>query len=218
MAEDSFKAALIGPAFYGKLKETIAKVDGRPIGSGGTKIPTDLGGDGGGFVPKTFRIATFTGAWSIGSDKTVTLASDTSQTLTATNLFFPVPAPKSTATRVNCTIAKDGTAWCLINVPLATATAVFVGSTASRSIFSADATTSVSFVQSFSAQTAAYVTNISAKLDTSNCTIIVSTTTATASSVTAVSTQTGTFVSLAGTQTITMIGATFTMTFLRVDV
>lgn len=109
MAEDSFKAALIGPAFYGKLKETIAKVDGRPIGSGATKIPTDLGGDTS-YAPKTFRIATFTGAWSVNSDKTVTLVSDTAQTLTATNLFYDLPNSGDST----CAIAKDGTAWYLV--------------------------------------------------------------------------------------------------------
>lgn len=109
MAEDSFKAALIGPAFYGKLKETIAKVDGTPIGSGATKIPTDLGGDTS-YAPKTFRIATFTGSWSVNSDKTVRLVSDTASTLTATNLFYDLP-DAGTST---CAIARDGTSWYLV--------------------------------------------------------------------------------------------------------
>lgn len=58
---------------------------------------------------KTFRVATFTGAWSIDSTKTVTMRGSTA-TLSAVNLFAAV---SNTATK-NCAIAKDGTAWYLI--------------------------------------------------------------------------------------------------------
>jgi len=73
---------------------------------------------------KMFRICTFTGSWSIGSTKTVTYkyASSTPNTAVATNLFFPVT---STAT-LDCAIAKDGTAWFLVDVPFYTASAVFI--------------------------------------------------------------------------------------------
>ena len=73
---------------------------------------------------KMFRICTFTGSWSIGSTKTVTYkyASSTPNTAVATNLFFPVT---SSAT-LDCAIAKDGTAWFLVDVPFYTASAVFV--------------------------------------------------------------------------------------------
>ncbi len=73
---------------------------------------------------KIFRVCTFTGSWSIGSTKTVTYkyASSTPNTAVATNLFFPVT---STAT-LDCAIAKDGTAWFLVDVPFYAASAVFI--------------------------------------------------------------------------------------------
>lgn len=64
---------------------------------------------------KVFRVATFTGAWAIGASKVVTLKyrTTTPNTVLATNLFFPI-----TSTAVgsrDCGIAKDGTAWFLID-------------------------------------------------------------------------------------------------------
>lgn len=58
---------------------------------------------------KTFRMATYTGAWPIGDTKTVTLRNSTA-TLSAVNLFLDLP---SNGQR-NCAVAKDGTAWNLI--------------------------------------------------------------------------------------------------------
>lgn len=78
---------------------------------------------------KVFRIATFTGAWAINSAKTVTFKyqTQTPNTASVTNLFFPlVPGPSGTK---DCAIAKEGTAWFLIDVPLRTATATFISST-----------------------------------------------------------------------------------------
>jgi hypothetical protein len=73
---------------------------------------------------KVFRIATFTGAWSIGATKTVTLKYQTAtpNTAVAVNLFALVPAPSGTA---DCAIARDGTAWHLIEWFQPTTTAVF---------------------------------------------------------------------------------------------
>jgi hypothetical protein len=59
---------------------------------------------------KTFRIATFTGTWSIGGTKTVTFKYGTTATAVATNLFAGVTATST----VDCAVAKDGTAWFLI--------------------------------------------------------------------------------------------------------
>lgn len=64
------------------------------------------GGGGGG----AFRMATFTGAWSINSAKAVTLRGSTA-TLSATNLFAAIGTSASSR---NCAIARDGTAWYLI--------------------------------------------------------------------------------------------------------
>lgn len=73
---------------------------------------------------KTFRVCTFTGSWSIGASKTVTYKyqTNTPNTAVATNLFFPVT---STYT-LDCAIAKDGTAWFLIDVPFFTASITFI--------------------------------------------------------------------------------------------
>jgi hypothetical protein len=58
---------------------------------------------------KTFRIGTFSGEWSINGTKTVTLRGSTA-TLIATNLFLNLPDNGQR----NCAVAKDGTAWNLI--------------------------------------------------------------------------------------------------------
>jgi hypothetical protein len=63
---------------------------------------------------RLFRVCTFTGAWSINAEKTVTFrgVTATPNTVAAVNLFFPFPAP---AAATDCAIAKDGTAWYLIS-------------------------------------------------------------------------------------------------------
>ena len=65
---------------------------------------------------KTFRICTYTGAWSKNTDKTVTFRGITAtpNTAVATNLFANVSGVTATSTTKNCAIAKDGTAWYLI--------------------------------------------------------------------------------------------------------
>jgi hypothetical protein len=62
---------------------------------------------------KTFRICTFTGAWSIGATKTVTFKYQTTtpNTVSATNLFAAIASFSGSR---DCAIAKDGTAWFLI--------------------------------------------------------------------------------------------------------
>jgi hypothetical protein len=72
---------------------------------------------------KVFRIATFTGEWSINATKTVTFKYQTAtpNTAVAVNLFALVPAPSGTA---DCAIARDGTAWHLIEWFQPTTTAV----------------------------------------------------------------------------------------------
>ena len=60
-------------------------------------------------APRTFRMATFTGSWAINGTKTVTLRGSTA-TLSAVNLFLNLPDNGQR----NCAVAKDGTAWNLI--------------------------------------------------------------------------------------------------------
>lgn len=57
---------------------------------------------------KTFRMGTYTGAWPRGTVNVVTL--DNGSTLSASNRFFDLP---SLGVR-SCAIAKDGTAWHLV--------------------------------------------------------------------------------------------------------
>jgi len=61
---------------------------------------------------KVFRVATFTGSWSINSTKTVTFKNQTSTPNTAvvTNLFCGL----SPASACDVSIAKAGTAWFLL--------------------------------------------------------------------------------------------------------
>lgn len=76
--------------------------------------PLTFGGRGiGGMSGKVFRVATFTGAWSIGSSKTVTFKNQTAtpNTVAAQNIFVTVG---NTASTTSCAIARDGTAWYLI--------------------------------------------------------------------------------------------------------
>lgn len=67
--------------------------------------------------PSPVKMATFTGSWSINGTNTVTLRGSTA-TLSAVNLFFPIPEDGTK----NCAIAKDGTAWHLVQWQWAIAT------------------------------------------------------------------------------------------------
>lgn len=71
--------------------------------------PRGVGGSSG----RVFRVCTFTGAWAIGSEKTVTFrgVTTTPNTVLATNLFATIAAAASAR---NCAVAKDGSAWYLI--------------------------------------------------------------------------------------------------------
>lgn len=121
---------------------------------------------------RAFRVCTFTGAWSINASKTVTFKNQTStpNTVSALNLFFPIT---ENAVNADCAIAKEGTAWYLIDVPFQTATAVFVGATSSTAVMR-DVT-------------------LSASLNTSNCAITIGKTLVTTSVTLVSSTFTSTF-------------------------
>jgi hypothetical protein len=122
---------------------------------------------------KTFRIATFTGSWSINATKTVTFKYQTATPNTASvvNLFFPYPASTNAT---DCAIAREGTAWHVIDVPFQTATAVFSGGITTQTV----------------------VSNVvvAAVLNTSNCQITVTRTNTTAAVTIAQSTFTSVFV------------------------
>lgn len=64
----------------------------------------------------TFRICTFTGQWSINSEKTVQFKyqAETPNTVNATNLFWPIPEGSGG----DCSIAQEGTSWYLVTPKL----------------------------------------------------------------------------------------------------
>lgn len=102
----------IGPGLRDKLRETITRVDGlmdRERGPGMPIVHQEMMQRGNG---KVFRICTFTGAWQVGTNKTVKLKyqSETPNTVSVTNLFLPIQTTDSR----DCAIAKEGTAWYLI--------------------------------------------------------------------------------------------------------
>ena len=91
-----------------RIAKVVREVEAGDRDQGGLTFGVRTGGSGG----KAFRVCTFTGAWSIGSAKTVTFRNQTAtpNTVSATNLFWPVPdGPQR-----DCSIAKDGTAWYLL--------------------------------------------------------------------------------------------------------
>jgi hypothetical protein len=65
---------------------------------------------------KPFRVCTYTGAWAINTSNTVTFKNQTTtpNTVSATNLFLPLP---ENGTR-DCAVAKDGTAWFLVQAQM----------------------------------------------------------------------------------------------------
>ncbi len=102
--------------------ERIAKVV-RAVEGGDRDTPGIYFGSAPGAAgAKTFRVCTFTGAWSINASKTVTFKNQTTtpNTVSATNLFLGLP---ENGTR-NCGIAKDGTGWYLIQWQMDAATAL----------------------------------------------------------------------------------------------
>ena len=176
--------------------ERIAKVVRTVEGGDRDCGPLTFGARIGGVSGKVFRICTYTGAWSIGDAKTVSFKYQTAtpNTVSATNLFFPI-TNTATATLRDCAIAKDGTAWFLIDVRFATAVAIF-----------ATGTVSGISVSSTASQSVLTDVNLSASLNTSACTISIGKTLVTASR---------TFVT--GTATAVLVTGTATATYLRLE-
>jgi hypothetical protein len=95
--------------------ERIAKVV-RAVEGGDRDTPGIYFGSAPASQQKTFRVCTFTGAWSKNSDKTVTFKNQTStpNTVSAQNLFISLPGSTASSSSRTCGIARDGTAWHLI--------------------------------------------------------------------------------------------------------
>ena len=198
--------------------ERIAKVVREVEAGDRDQAGLTFGNRVGGVSAKTFRVCTFTGAWSIGSAKTVTFRNQTTtpNTVSATNLFFPVTST-ATATK-DCAVAKDGTAWYLIDVPLATATAVFVTGTQTRTFASGTATATVisgttTGISASGTTTQNVITDIAitASLNTTDCTITIGKTLTTASMTFVTGTANSVFVT--GTATAMVVSQTATSVF-----
>jgi hypothetical protein len=102
-----------------RIAKVVRKVEQGDRGAAGlTFMPRSLGGSS----AKVFRIGTYTGAWAVDGLKTVTFRNQTTtpNTVSAINLFLNLP---SNGQR-NCAIAKDGTAWHLIQWQQDAATAL----------------------------------------------------------------------------------------------
>jgi len=105
-------AYILSEAYKKRVDNALATVEGMPSQQKTTLIPTRFETLQQPSSQKTFRICTFTGSWSINASKTVTFRGVTStpNTVSAVNLFYDLPN-KGNST---CAIAKDGTAWYLV--------------------------------------------------------------------------------------------------------
>lgn len=105
---------------------------------------------------RLFRAGTFTGPWPIGTQNTVTLANITStpNTVSAQNLFFPIDFTPSG--EPDCGIAKEGTAWYLVSVPLEASVAVTDLSVSETQIISPGSTTKLTFIGTGSTSTISF--------------------------------------------------------------
>jgi hypothetical protein len=92
--------------------ERIAKVVRAVEGGDRDAGPLTFGARIGGVSGKAFRVCTFTGAWSINAEKTVTFRNQTTtpNTVSAMNLFCGLNPSGS----CDVSIAKEGTAWYLV--------------------------------------------------------------------------------------------------------
>lgn len=109
MAQEKF---YIGPGLRQKLGDVIRIVDGSSPASGGISVTPTAPGMARPFLT-TFRVCTFTGAWAISGQKTVTFkyVTATPNTVVATNLFCGLD-PGTVTTDVG--VAREGTAWYLV--------------------------------------------------------------------------------------------------------
>jgi len=194
-----------------RIAKAVRTVEGGDRDTG----PLTFGNRGVSGNARLFRVCTYTGAWAIGSTAAVTFKYQTTtpNTVSATNLFFPI-TNTATANARDCAIAKDGTAWFLMDVRFAERTAVFVGFTAtSVAVASTASAIVVSSTQSTSRLTDV---TLSASLNTSACTITIGKTLVTASTILVTGTATATVIG--STATAIAVASTFTSTYLTLEV
>lgn len=105
-SQDSYR---IGPGLRVKLRQMVDAFDGEPSGDGDSETPTRLQDPL--RIGVEFHMASFSGSWLKGSSRTVTLAINTSRTCLVTNVFADLSVDCGAR---KCAIARDGTAWYLI--------------------------------------------------------------------------------------------------------
>ena len=106
----------IGPQLLGDIRRVVGRVDADPIGSEVTRIPTRLQDMSRPPGSGAFRLATFTGTWSIDTTHVVTFLNGATATATAVNHYFGVKASVGTACKVG--LASEGNTWHLVFVDL----------------------------------------------------------------------------------------------------
>ena len=230
------QAFLLGPGLASKIKETIARVDGTPVGGGGSRIPTALSGD----MPRSsrvFRVCTADGEWALNAVKEVKYygVTSTPNTVSVINKLVSLPPPKSTASSRIVNIAKDGTQWYLVSFAMSTQTVVLATTTQTMSFISSASTSQLSYIPSAATSSITYiasaydvtvVTGVSARLNTANCTVVVDSTTAnikaagpsqTSTILTSAESRTAAIISIARTQTAVLTAGTFTATIVSLE-
>jgi hypothetical protein len=108
---------LIGSEFLGRIRRTVDAAEAAPMRMGVTKIPTRFEGDQATPVERVFRICTFTGEWTINASKSVAFrgVTTTPNTVSVVNLTCGLSVGTNSC---DISIAKDGTAWYLVEANL----------------------------------------------------------------------------------------------------
>lgn len=110
---DGAAAGVQRVSFTKSAADRIARVVRDFEGGDRDQGPMEFGMRGAAQSQRVFRVATFTGSWSIEGRKTVTLihVTSTPNTTSVLNLFADITAANGSR---YCAIAKDGGAWYLV--------------------------------------------------------------------------------------------------------
>lgn len=93
-----------------RIARVVLEVEGGDRDNGGLQF-----GHRPGAAAKAFRVATFSGEWLVGSQKTVTLKyTPLTSTVSAVNVFLGMNPTAVT----ECCVARDGTSWHCISADL----------------------------------------------------------------------------------------------------
>jgi hypothetical protein len=145
-------------------------------------------------IPKQVRAATFSGAWPIGSTKTVAFKTAPAVTANVVNLSWPITL--SGYVNEDCLVGKEGTSWWLVVPKLEAATALFVTQTQSRT-----------YCSGIGSQSVITGVDVGGSFNTANCTITIGKTLTTAS-----------ISIVSGTATAVFVTGTTTASFLRLRI